>query len=231
MAESQLFQRSTFCDGMSQWFFTINVFASLQRCLADWYVPMVGRGDDDGIDTTFLFEKLTIIVVGSSASQSFDLQSTVTLPLVDIADRDDLLIDFCKFRDQVTPHLSPHSDAREGESRVRRLIGTNRGGQDRGKANSKGCGTLNKFTTRQPFAGLQNVTRIFENQKRVIKDLIPACQPCESFLLFPCRQDGFFQVDQVLTQSQIGIKKLNETGDFFTCRARVFFRIVANRID
>ena len=89
------------------------MFASLQRGLANWHMPVIRSGDDHRIDSRLFIEQLTIIVIHPGIGQFLHLYRTVSLPLIDIAYSDDLLINFCKFRDEVAPHLAPHSNTRK----------------------------------------------------------------------------------------------------------------------
>ncbi|MCX7418263.1 MAG: hypothetical protein NT013_01840 [Planctomycetia bacterium] len=89
------------------------MLAGLQRRLANRDMPMIRRGNDHRINAGLLFEQLAVIVIRLGIGQPLHLQSTLTLPLIDIANGDDLLIDLAEFRDQVTPHLAPHPNARE----------------------------------------------------------------------------------------------------------------------
>ena len=83
---------------------------------------MVGRGDDHRVDARLFIQQLAIIVIRSWHWSTLDLQRTITLPLIDIANGDDLLIDFGEFRDQVTSHLATHPNARKRQSLVGRLF-------------------------------------------------------------------------------------------------------------
>jgi hypothetical protein len=94
------------------------MFASLQSRLANRDMPMVWRGDDHGIDAGLFIEQLAIVVIRLGVVQSLHLQSTLTLPFVDIANGDDLLIDLAEFWDQVTAHLAAYPNTRKRQSLV-----------------------------------------------------------------------------------------------------------------
>ena len=74
---------------------------------------MIRRGDDHRIDAGLLIEQLAVIVIRLGIGQSLHLQRTIALSLIDIANGDDLLIDFGEFRDQVTSHLATHPNTRK----------------------------------------------------------------------------------------------------------------------
>ncbi len=140
-------QGATFSNGMSQRLLAIHMLAGLQRRLANRDMPMIRRGDDHGIDSGLFIEQLAVIVIRLGIGQSLHLQSTLTLPLIDIANGNDLLIDLAEFWDQVAPHLAPHPNARKRQSLVGRWACQDSRWQDRGQANADRSSRLNKSTT------------------------------------------------------------------------------------
>lgn len=109
---------------------------------------MIGSRDDDGIDSGLLIKQLAIVVIRLGVGQSFRLERAVSLPLIDIANGNDLLIDLVEFRNQVTAHLPAHPDAGKRQPLIGRCPGQDARRQNRRKTNTRRCGGLNETTSR-----------------------------------------------------------------------------------
>ena len=121
MTFRQLFQRATFGDRVCQGLFAIDMFAVCQCRLTDGNMPVVGCSDNHGINSLFLIQQFAIVVIDPGPTEPLDLQGTFPLSLIDITNRDDLLIQFRQLGNQITTHLSPHADTGKRQSFVGRL--------------------------------------------------------------------------------------------------------------
>ena len=118
MSGCELLQGSTVRDGMREPFLAIDVLTCLQSRLANGEVPMIRRRDDYGTDSGLFVEQFAIVVIRLDVGQPDRLERTVALPLVDIANGDNLLIDLGEFRDERTAHLATHANTRRRKSLI-----------------------------------------------------------------------------------------------------------------
>ena len=94
------------------------MLAMLERCPADRHVPVIRGGDDHAIDPRLCREQFPVVGVDPCLGQPLDLAGGLQLLPVDVAERNDPLIELGELLKEVAAHLPPHADAGEGERLV-----------------------------------------------------------------------------------------------------------------
>ena len=110
-------QGAGFGDGVGQWFFALDVAAGLHGGVADGGVPVVGSGDDDGVERFFFFEEQPIIFVarGFGGGGAVALLAFGELLGIHVAQGGDVVAEFCDLAD-VPLDLSAHADEADLQS-------------------------------------------------------------------------------------------------------------------
>ena len=139
-------ESGAFFEGVSDGLFQVDVFAGGQGIGCHAHVPVVGRGDEDGID--LLLEHLAVVQVGGGQSVGALLDG-IAVRRIDVADGDDLVrTGFIGGIEQAT-----HPAAGADDSDANGVVGAKRPGRgERGKgAGNKKTAAIKRVCQRGPL--------------------------------------------------------------------------------
>ena len=136
----QFLDDTAFRDRVGERLLAVDVPPAFEHGPAHRHMPMIRRRHDHGIDVALLVEQLPIVAICSGVAQPIDGAGTVELPLIDVADGHDLLVDFRKLREEIATHVASHADACDREPVVRRRCQTASRPQKAGHASEDGRG-------------------------------------------------------------------------------------------